>query len=307
MIYDCFTFFNELDLLELRLKLLYDVVDKFVLVESTKTFSNLNKVLFYESNKKRFTKYQDKIIHIIVSDFPEYKNAWTYENHQRNQIFTALNQCSLDDLIMISDVDELPNPDVISKYEFEEKVYRLVQHQFFFYINYRDLKHLYWLGGTRVLRYSIIKNNLLNERKIFFNDITFPKYLNTDITAMKIRLYDGCKFIYNGGWHFSYLGGIDSIIMKIQSFSHQELNNKTFLDPKRIEECLISGKDVFGRSNHRFVCVKVDKKTHPLILNAMPFYENYFLKSVTAAVIPIRFVYWQLIIIKLKRLIKKHI
>jgi hypothetical protein len=74
MIYDAFLFFNELDLLDIRLNLLNDVVDKFVVVESTVTFSGKTKKLFFDENKQMFEKFSDKIIHIVVSDTPEHFN-----------------------------------------------------------------------------------------------------------------------------------------------------------------------------------------------------------------------------------------
>jgi beta-1,4-mannosyl-glycoprotein beta-1,4-N-acetylglucosaminyltransferase len=89
-IIDCFTFFNELKMLELRLTELNDVVDYFVLVESTKTFSNNDKQLFYKENKHLFEKFNDKIIHIIVDEFPEGDN-WSREVYQRNAIQRGLN------------------------------------------------------------------------------------------------------------------------------------------------------------------------------------------------------------------------
>ena len=304
MIFDCFTFFNELDILELRLQLLYDVVDKFVLVESTKTHSNQDKELYYQNNKHRFSKYQDKIIHIIVSTFPEYKNSWTIENYQRNQIFSALENCTPDDLIMISDADEIPNPSIILNFKFENEVYCLVQDQYFFFYNYRDINHLYWIGGTKVFKFKVIAENLLNERKVRYNDETFPAYLNKGITATKIRLYDGCNFIYHAGWHFSYLGGIEAIFKKVRAFAHQELNNDSFLDAKRIDECLISGNDVFGRKGHKFIRVDMSDITHPpFVIQQAGQSSLYFTKTKIRAV-PAFFDWYQLSKIRLIRWIK---
>lgn len=306
MIYDCFTFFNELEILELRLQLLYDVVDKFVLVESTKTHSNVNKELFYESNKKRYAKYQDKIIHIVVSEFPEFKNSWTFENYQRNQIYKAIKNCRHEDIIMISDVDEIPKPDVIKQHSFDDEIYRLVQDQYYFYFNYRDLSHLFWIGGTVVLKFKVIKNNLLNENKVHYNDISFPKYLNTKTTPTKARLYDGCKFIYNGGWHFTYFGGIDAIFTKIKAFSHQELNNEYFLDSERIENCLLTGRDVFERSNHRFVRVKISASTHPEILCKISETSPLIYTKSRVKEIPFYYKLSQISKIRIKRFIKNY-
>jgi beta-1,4-mannosyl-glycoprotein beta-1,4-N-acetylglucosaminyltransferase len=116
-IYDCFLFFNELDLLEIRLNVLNDYVDYFVLVEATKTFSNKNKKLYYAENTERFSSFNHKIIHIVVDEHPEFKNkkdavgdVWEYEVYQRNQIIKGLEKADDNDVVMISDVDEIPNP-----------------------------------------------------------------------------------------------------------------------------------------------------------------------------------------------------
>jgi beta-1,4-mannosyl-glycoprotein beta-1,4-N-acetylglucosaminyltransferase len=112
-IYDCFTFFNELDLLEMRLNILNNYVDYFVLVEATKTFSGKPKELYYLKNKEKFNKFSHKIIHITVDDMPEIKdnNRWELESFQRNAIIRGLTNCQSDDVILISDIDEIPDPE----------------------------------------------------------------------------------------------------------------------------------------------------------------------------------------------------
>ena len=84
MIYDCFTFYNELDMLNFRFDYLYDVVDYFVLVEANYTHKGNRKKLFYGDNKELFKKYEKKIIHIIVDDMPNTENAWDNENFKEN-------------------------------------------------------------------------------------------------------------------------------------------------------------------------------------------------------------------------------
>ena len=90
MIYDCFTFFNELELLELRLNELAGVVDKFVLVEATQTHTNKPKPLHYHENRARFSAFHDKIIHVIVDDMPQSSDPWIPENFQRKCIARGL-------------------------------------------------------------------------------------------------------------------------------------------------------------------------------------------------------------------------
>src|SRR3954464_1583382 len=99
MIYDCFTFFNELDLLEIRLNELDPVVDKFVLVEATKTHQGKDKPLYFLENKARYEKFLAKIIHVVVNEYPDYegKSAWLLEHHQRNMIIEGLKECKSGD------------------------------------------------------------------------------------------------------------------------------------------------------------------------------------------------------------------
>ena len=89
MIFDCFTFCNELDLLELRLETLSDVVDKFVLVEADRTFTGKSKPFFFAENKARFTNYLDRIIHVQVEDMPQTNNPWDREHFQRKGLFVG--------------------------------------------------------------------------------------------------------------------------------------------------------------------------------------------------------------------------
>src|SRR5689334_5945992 len=115
MIYDCFIFFNELELLDIRLNILNEVVDKFVLVEATQTHQYKPKPLYYSDNKERFKAFHDKIIHLIVDELPPNptngpRNSWDMERFQRNCIARGLNDCKPDDVIIISDLDEIPDP-----------------------------------------------------------------------------------------------------------------------------------------------------------------------------------------------------
>jgi beta-1,4-mannosyl-glycoprotein beta-1,4-N-acetylglucosaminyltransferase len=125
-IYDCFIFYNELELLELRLRILDSHVDYFVLVEATKTKSGKKKSLYYEENKDKFKKWKDKLIHVIVEDMPKpgkftlnniYQldsklnlGRWRLETHQINQIKKGLKKAKDEDIILVSDLDEIPNP-----------------------------------------------------------------------------------------------------------------------------------------------------------------------------------------------------
>lgn len=241
MIYDCFTFFNELDLLEIRLNVLNNVVGKFVIVESTKTFSNLKKPLYYNDNKQRYNKFKDKIIHIIVNDHPKFIDAWSFERHQRNSIIRGLKECDKNDTIIISDLDEIPNPDKIKKYQHYKGLKCFKQKMFYYYINNIDLVNPFWSETpSKMLLYS-----------------DFEKY---NFSPQEIRFAKG-KLIKNGGWHFSYLGGAEAIAKKIKSFSHQEYNSTEYTEISSIKEKVLAGKDIFDRGQgKRYASIKIDKQ-----------------------------------------------
>lgn len=116
-VYDCFTFFNEFELLELRLKSLYDVVDYFVLIEADKTQINQPKPFYFDENKERFAEFLPKIRNLKIQMEVPYKGTgdWSIENAQRNSILYGLQDAAPDDLIFISDLDEIWAPDILQR------------------------------------------------------------------------------------------------------------------------------------------------------------------------------------------------
>ena len=116
-VYDCFTFYNELELLELRLNSLWDMVDYFVLVESDKTYNNKAKPFYFEQHKSDFEKFLPKIKHIKIHPDIPYAGVgdWSLENNQRNSIAKGLQDAEPDDLIFISDLDEFPAVDILQR------------------------------------------------------------------------------------------------------------------------------------------------------------------------------------------------
>ena len=120
-IIDCFIFYNELDLLNYRLNILNDVVDFFIIVEATHTHAGHTKELFFKDNQDMFTKFSSKIIHIVVDDFPhkypdinyDNKEQWINEKFQRNCGVRGVSNFSDNDLLIISDLDEIPDPRVL--------------------------------------------------------------------------------------------------------------------------------------------------------------------------------------------------
>ena len=221
MIYDCFTFFNELDLLEIRLNVLNDYTDYFVLVEATKTFTGNDKPLYYQENKERFKQFENKIIHIVVDTYPDSTNPWILEHHQRNAIARGFVNCKDDDIILISDLDEIPRPELINKYKEIDGVKLFEQHESHYYLNCIYNKKKNWLLGTKMLTYQEYKHFFDNEMQKFENPLF--ENLNQGVTPSRIRYYKKTYHIPNGGWHFTYLGSAENIKYKLESFSHSEI------------------------------------------------------------------------------------
>ncbi len=264
MIYDCFTFFNELDILEIRLNILNEVVDKFVLVEATRTHQGKEKPLYFTNNKARFEKFANKIIHIVVDTYPntDDKSAWVYERHQRNMIQEGLKKCAPDDVIMVSDVDEIPKPKAVKEFAQTSGIKIFYQRMYNYYVNCINNSNsdTYRWQGTVMCR---IKDNLSPQEMRWLSIIYAGKF-STRLQASllcKMRLLwwqikKGKRLVpvLDGGWHFTYLGGVDIIIKKLEAFAHTEYNKDEYKNAATIEQALKEGKDIFGRGyTYRFV------------------------------------------------------
>ena len=235
-IIDCFIFYNELDISNYRLNILDKAVDYFVLVESTHTFVGKEKLLFYNENKHLFSKFNHKMIHIIVDDIPhkypniniENNDQWNNEKFQRNCISRGIDKLNLsgEDIITITDLDEIPNPTVLAEVK---------NNKIDVDINTIELDFYYYNLNSKM-------DHKWHNSKI----LTFEKYKKLNIDCESIRFYN-CPVINNAGWHLSYFGNETFIKNKIENFSHQELNKIKFTDEKRIEERIKNGNDLFDR------------------------------------------------------------
>lgn len=239
---DCFTFYNELDLLEMRLEEMYDIVDNFVIVEATKTFVGKEKKLFFENNKQRYEKYMDKIIHVIVEDMPNSDNPWTLEKFQRNAIDRGISKINMEDedIITICDVDEIPDTKTLKQLKQDGLNSCMSLEMDFYYYNLNCKYKGHWYH-TKIIPYGIYKTRRNPEM---------------------IR-HSRCHNIKNGGWHFSYFGSVEFIKNKLTNFSHQEYNNENYnnneIIKKKIEEC----SDLFGRPSEKFEFIDI-KDNHYL-------------------------------------------
>lgn len=268
MVYDCFIFYNELDLLEIRLNILSPYVDYFVLVEATTTFSGQPKPLFYKNTQERFSKFKHKIIHIIVDDmekapdivsqppynkievFQQNPTVWSKEFYQRNCLTRGLTKATANDLILIGDVDEIPNPQKIKTVKYSSKSTIFEQDFYYYYLNCQSPENK--IHGTRGV---------------------YKKFLTTP-QEIRIQTPKTAYVIKKSGWHFSYLGGYAQITKKIKSFSHQELNTPEINNLKRLEFNIDNNLDIFDRP-FLYNIVKIDKTFPPYIRKNIKKYQKY--------------------------------
>ena len=254
MIYDCFSFFNELDLLEIRLNVLKDVVDRFVIVEAGETHAGKPKPFYFEENRARFAAFLDRIEYVKIEKFPEgCKTAWWRENIQRNEIAKGLVGARDEDDILISDLDEIPDPEAVRRYAGTPGVKKFRQEYYAFYLNYHNLRWRNW-QGTRMLSYRDFKS-AYDGLACYENEYMIPE-LNVGTTATKVRCRNlprsrgGMIVVKDGGWHFTCLGGAEAVARKIASFAHQEYNpGEDKIDVVEVERIIQSGGGVFWKMN----------------------------------------------------------
>ena len=238
MIYDCFQYFNEDHAVDLRLNILDKFVDKFVIVESTVNHQGKSKKLNFEIDN--YKKFKNKINYIVVDDTPsEIKKSHIggeslVEQHQRNSILRGLNNAEDNDLIILSDVDEIPDLNKLNK--FDKKNYAVFSQKMFMYkINLLNLKENNWHGSKICL-----KKNLKSPQ--WLRNLKFKKY-----PFWRVDKVRNLQIIKDGGWHFSYLQTPENISKKIQSFAHGEFNQSSIINLENIYSKIQKGQDIFDR------------------------------------------------------------
>ncbi len=258
-VYDAFNFFNELEVLDIRLNILDEHVDYFVIIESTLTHSGKPKELFYQNNKHLFKKFEHKILHVVIEDpLKDFQDTRTrlqdpalstidreiltaaltsdnikhgeesflrdfYEKEYVKKTLLSLNLTD-NDFCYVSDLDEIWNPEAPIDYS-KDDIYKYKMLPYMYYLNNRSNED--WSGwtGTIATKFKNIKNACLNHMR----------------TASKTTY----TVVHNGGWHFSFQGGTERVKKKIESYSHQEINNDTI--KTSIAKNMSKNRDVRGK------------------------------------------------------------
>ena len=273
MIYDCVTYKNEDIILELRFNTLNKFVDKFIIVEATKNHAGKPKKLNFSIEK--FKKFEEKIRYIIVDDMPEkvssfyYNRRWWHENivrdiHQRNQIMRGLQDAQDDDLIVISDIDEIP--DLSKLNNFKLKKYAVFSQRFYKYkFNLLSPSQTPY-QGSRIVRKKYLKS---------------PQWLRHQYSK-KIKFWQIHRYftnppiIKNGGWHFSFIGSPETVKNKIEDYAHGEINTQKNKDLDRIKQKIRDNEDVID--DVVLQKVELDNTFPEYILKNQDKFKNFILK-----------------------------
>ncbi len=311
MTYDCFIFFNELDLLEIRLNTLNDVIDRFVIAEATRTHRGSPKELLFEKNRGRFAAFADKIDYIVVDDllpFDEieknpYELAWVNECRQRNALKRGLAAARPQDIVLLSDLDEIPRPEAVARLEDllrgKTKGVRFELAFYYYFLNFRNYSSPIWRQGTFAARCAILEDKAYLSRPKCGRFM--PESENRGMTIQRLRsMPNKCATcLPNAGWHFSYLGGIEAIERKLRSFSHSEYSA---IPRSVLEECIRRGRDPFGRGE-RYFADPIDE-TFPKYIREnqekfasmiFPVSEHYLRSTACARWVKRHIAFWKLV------------
>ena len=281
-IFDTFMYFNEDLILDIRLNELNEFIDKFVIVESNFTHSGEKKKLNFDI--KKFSKFSDKIIYVVSNDKPKNYmevhnddsanekqrkkviNAINLDNHQRNKISEGLVDASKNDLILVSDIDEIPNFQSVNLEKISSKI--IVFNQYFFHYKLNlYLKSLNFYGTKACLKKHFkspqwlrnIKGKKYNKFRI---DILFSN-----------RKYNNIHFIDDGGWHFTNIMTEEQLIYKLKSYAHHAEFPKDNLNKEFLKNLINERKMIYDHTADKSAD-KYSKKINLDVFN-LEYLPNY--------------------------------
>ena len=288
MVYDCIPFFNEIDILKLRLNILSPIVDKFIIEEATVTFSGEPKELCFEKNRELFAEFLPRIEYIVVDNSPLDISTHLRDKFQKNALAGALKNAAEEDVILLSDLDEIPNPDKVrevieqireNRDSAQEKVFHMAQRLFYCYLNMEEV-------SGKLL--SITGEFPGVERKMWLGTKVFSKKNIPADGIIQLREHattaENAVRVADGGWHFGYMGSSgdkdvsNRIGTKVVAAAHQEYNNQDILAEAR--DRLILGQDMFGR-DARFQRVEVDESYPEYLLAHLDEYKYLILPKIS--------------------------
>jgi beta-1,4-mannosyl-glycoprotein beta-1,4-N-acetylglucosaminyltransferase len=225
-VFDCFPFFNELDLLEIRLNELSPVVHRFVLAEATRTHKGDPKPLHFAENRARFAPFLDRIVHIVVDDLPlggeTEKDHFRRENYQRNALARGLGEAKGDDFILVSDLDEIPRPEtiraIVSSAGMRPAMHFIELRWYYYFLNYEREQR--WINGPRMTRMRHLTTPQALRNLHFRRRPPIGRLRRIDWVRRRYGRLMDAPYHQDAGWHFSYLSDVAGIAAKLRDYAH---------------------------------------------------------------------------------------
>jgi beta-1,4-mannosyl-glycoprotein beta-1,4-N-acetylglucosaminyltransferase len=249
-VYDLFMINDELEWLEIRLNTLAAHVDYFVIVESPYTFTGLPKPLVLKENWSRFSQFHSQIIYHEVTGMPVgAKRTWDYEDHQRNAMFLQVipglqdkQMASIGDILIVSDVDEIPRPITMTIMRNCNFPRRLTLRSQFFYYGFQWRHHGEEWAHPQATVYRGPERTIL------------PANLRNGEGGNRIMAWWHKADLWNAGWHCSTcFQNINEVLTKMASFSHTSYNKEEFRDRTHIVDRVRKGLDLFDRPGEEYI------------------------------------------------------
>ena len=264
-IFDCFTFNDENHILDIRLNELDKYVDFFIIVEFGQNHQGKKKG--QKINKHLLDKFKKKIKYFYIDEFSSNLNSWERESFQRNQIEKGLIESSNEDIIMISDLDEIPNLEKINFSKIDEYVYAFSQIHTMYKLNL--IRDYNWIGTKLCKKKILISPQWLRSLKVKkkYSILRLDKYFSK-------TYYSKFKIVEDGGWHFGWLRKSDEIIKKINSYAHTEHNITKNNNRNYIEECMERGVS-FLNNNEKLLLSEKKNFLPKYILNNIDHYKEW--------------------------------
>ena len=256
-IYDCFMYFDEDLLLDLRLNVLNSYVSKFVITEATYTHNGASKKLKFDINN--FRKFKDKIKYIVVDNQPpnilqinnndnskkkgqkKIFNGYARDNYQRNKLWDGIKEAADNDIVIVSDLDEIPNLKNINFNKINNKIIQFKQKMFYYKFNLYYPK-FDWFGSKACKKKKLISPQWLRNVKSkkyskFRLDLIFNK-----------KKYSDIFYVLDGGWHFTCIRTPEELEYKLSNFAHHYEFEQSGIDSKDLKK-LISEKRIMYDHN----------------------------------------------------------
>ena len=245
-VYNCFPFFNELDLLEIKLNEMYDAVDYFIIVEGEKTHQNKYKPLYYVENKERYERFADKIIHVVLDESNFTENSQYNEAISYDAFMHGLEQSDAqdDDIIILSDTDEIIKKEIITEVvnSYTRPVHIPV-HNFCYYLNTQFTENdMFWWTGPAI-SYKELKQFDGKVRKCF----EWGRNRSNSIPSSTVT-----NIPLPHGWHFSFMGNKTDVRAKVTSYIHAEWSHLTEEDFDYSIKNLLDPFKRTGGTSHKF-------------------------------------------------------